>query len=423
MSLINNAMTGATAAQLGLNTTSQNVANVMTPGYTRQGVLLESMQASGLGAASPGLGVNAKGLIRFADEYKTVHMWASNSSLGQHTAAQSYLSQIEQVLNNTTGSISTGLDNFFSALHAASVDPTSAPLRQQVITAAAGLGERYNNLADVLANQQITLNQQRSSSVVQVNDLAASIANLNQQITAAQATGSSVSGLIDKRDSAIDALANLVSIQQISQPDGSRSVSLATGQPLVVGLQAASLTLQGTASGSQTLKVQFAKETFTMAGTQLGGALGGLSLYEQDTLHPMQQALSTMAGDIASSVNTQLAAGFTPGTAGGPLFVFNPTSTSSMLTVTSGMQANDLAFSSDATKPGDSSNLLALIGLHNQAVTLPSLGTMTLNDAYAQLVGWVGSTSQQNQASLDTAQTVRTRGGTRLEIDEWGQSG
>ena len=62
MSMINNALTGSLAAQMALNTTSQNIANVKTTGYTRQGVLLGSV-APAAGVLSAGNGVRGQNLL------------------------------------------------------------------------------------------------------------------------------------------------------------------------------------------------------------------------------------------------------------------------------------------------------------------------------------------------------------------------
>lgn len=130
MSIILNGLTGALAAQAALNATSQNVANAMTPGYTRQGVLLGSLETPRGGA-----GVQVSALLRFSDGYKNLQLWQATSNLGQYKAGQAYLTQLEQVMSDDTANINEGIDQFFAALNAASVQPESGPLREAVITA------------------------------------------------------------------------------------------------------------------------------------------------------------------------------------------------------------------------------------------------------------------------------------------------
>ena len=408
MSVIQNALTGALAAQAALNTASQNIANVMTPGYTRQGVVIASVQARESGVLSAGNGVKVSSLIRFSDSYKSLQMWQANASLGQYNTAQPYLTQLEQVMGDDSSNINSGLDAFFSALNAASVEPTSSPLRQQVITAADALAQRFNSLNTVLSNQRASVNQQRSSTVTQINGLSASIAELNKKIAASQATGVNASGLIDERDQKIDTLSGLVGVQVVDQADGSRSVSLRGGQPLVVGSIASTMDVQANPDGSQTLKLSFASDSFALISQNMGGQLGGLDDFERNTLVPLMTSMTEMASQIASTVNTQLAAGYAlDGTAGTPLFEYDATSATSMLKVRSGITSQDLAFSSSATLQGNSDNLLALINLKDQSISVTSLGSVRMGDAYTQLVGNLAMQSQQNQASQSTSQTVR----------------
>jgi flagellar hook-associated protein 1 FlgK len=407
MSLINNALSGALAAQTALTTTSQNIANVATDGYTRQGALLKSVQFNGQ-TLSPGDGVAVPSLIRFSDSYKNMQMWQAASNLNEKSNVQPYLTQLEQIMGDDVSSINTGLDNFFSALNAASVEPTSSPLRQQVITSADSLGARFNSLRQVLSVQKQSLYQQRSALVNQVNQASADIASLNKQIAYSVATGTTPSGLLDQLNSKIDALAGMVGIQVIEQPDGTKDISLKGGQPLVVGALSSTLSAQMAASGAQTITLTFAKETFSLSDTGIGGSLGGLGDYYVNTLTPLTDSIVDMATNISTLFNNQLAAGFDMnGNSGAPLFVLDITSASSLLTINTALTAKDLAFSSSSTIQGNSDNLLSMINLKNQSVTVTSLGSVLLGDSYTQLVGKLGSDSQKNQASLNTAQTVR----------------
>jgi flagellar hook-associated protein 1 FlgK len=409
MNILYTALSGSAAAQAALTATSQNVANVQTPGYTRQGVNLVSLQ-TGSGHLAAGSGVMVSSLTRFSDAYKTQQLWQANAGLGQRAAPQQYLTQLEQVMGDDTSSLDNGLDGFFAALNAASVDPASNPLRQQVITAAGALGQRFSSIAQVIADQHTSLNQQRTATVSQVNSLAASIADLNKKIASAQALGGNASGLIDSRDQSVDALANLVAVQVVSQPDGTLSVSLHDGQPLVVNNRASTLTASAQADGTQLLKLAFGTQTFSLGGTSLGGQLGGLDDFESKTLTPLSKAVGDMASAVANQVNTQLAAGYgVNGTPGGPLFDVDTTGASQLLTLHAGVLPEDLGFSSDPTKPGNSDNLLALVALQNRAVNVTSLGSVSLGDANTQLIGNLGMASAQNQALLATAQTVRNQ--------------
>ncbi|CAH0271054.1 Flagellar hook-associated protein 1 [Massilia sp. Bi118] len=405
MSILNNALSGALASQLALSSSSQNIANLQTKGYTRQAALLSAV-APAAGSTQAGNGVRITSLLRFSDNYKTQQLWRTASDLGQHAQTQPYMTQLETVMGNDDANLSGGIDKFFAALNAvAGVDPTSTPLRQQVVTAAGLLAQRFNSLNNVYNSQLQSVRQQRTAIVDSANTAIAAIASLNGRIANANATGSNASSLIDQRDQAIDSLASQMGLEVSDQPDGTRNVSLKTGQALVLGGVAGKLAVSGGAD--QAFSLTFAGTTFDLDVTRAGGQLGGLTTYEKDVLLPMQNNVAEMARQIADKVNAQLALGKTmDGNPGKPLFVYNTGSTSNMLQVASGFQTADLAFSGDGT-PGDTGNLQKLADIKNQTLTLTGLGSVLLSDADTQLVGKLAVDSQQNKGALDTFQTMR----------------
>ncbi|KAB8061957.1 flagellar hook-associated protein FlgK [Janthinobacterium sp. FT14W] len=409
MSIISNALSGSIAAQAALNAASQNIANLQTAGYTRQGVLLTSLGA-GVGVRSAGNGVEVSALLRFADAYKSQQMWRAASDQGARSQTQPYLTQLERVMGDDASSISNGIDGFFAALNASAVDPTSTPLRQQIVTSADAMAQRFNSISTVMSNQLLSVQQQRAAIVPQANTTLANIAALNQRISTSTAAGTNVSSLMDARDQLIDGLAAQMSIEVLDQPDGSRNVSLKSGQPLVIGSIAGTLSSNMTNTGQQTLSLDFAKSSYTLDPVAIGGQMGGLGEFEQNTLKPLQQSLQDMATELTNKVNAQLALGKTmAGTAGGPLLTY----ANGKLSITPGFNAKDLALSLTGAA-GDSGNLQKLIDIKNQPITVSWVGSVLMSDADTQLVGKLAIYSQQNQALLKTANTVRAQA-----IDDW----
>ena len=409
MSIISNALSGSIAAQAALNAASQNIANLQTAGYTRQGVLLSSLGA-GVGVRSAGNGVEVSALLRFADAYKSQQMWRAASDQGARSQTQPYLTQLERVMGDDASSISNGIDGFFAALNASAVDPTSTPLRQQIVTSADAMAQRFNSISTVMSNQLLSLQQQRAAIVPQANTTLANIAALNQRISTSTASGTNVSSLMDARDQLIDGLASQMGIEVLDQPDGSRNVSLKSGQPLVIGSLAGTLSSNMTNTGEQTLNLDFAKSSYKLDPVAIGGQMGGLGEFEQNTLKPLQQSLQDMATQLTSKVNAQLALGKTmTGTAGGPLLAY----ANGKLSITPGFNAKDLALSLTGAA-GDSGNLQKLIEIKNQPITVSWVGSVLMSDADTQLVGKLGIYSQQNQSLLKTANTVRSQA-----IDDW----
>lgn len=397
-SITNTGLSGLLAAQAGLGTASRNTANLLTPGYTRQGVLLTPSVFGG--------GVSVGAFTRFADSYKTQQLWSSNSKLGQYSAAASYYQQLEEVMGMDGASPKAGIDGFFGALDEVSTDPTNSALRQQVIAAADAMAKSYTSVRQVLLHQLDTARQQSMASADQVNSLSSSIADLNQQIEQAQAKGEAPSELLDQRDQLIDQLSSLADIQVLRQSGGAIDISLSNGPPLVIGNQPGKMRVQSNADGSFALALEAAGTTYPLDGAKLGGQLGGIANYVQDTLQVQLDANKQLTKELAERINNQLAAGYgTNGAPGKPLFDYNDAT--GTIAVNPDITQADLGFSANADEPGNSDNLHAVAELRKQHVDLPGVGDVAMGDAYTMLVGMLGSASQLNQASLDNASTIR----------------
>ncbi|WP_232438356.1 flagellar hook-associated protein FlgK [Burkholderia ubonensis] len=389
-------LSGTLAAQAGLNTAARNTANLLTPGYTRQGVLL---------TARVGGGVDATSLIRFADQYKIQQKWTSNADYGRYGVAESYYTQLEGVMGLGDGSLKAGMDAFFGSLTELGADVTNVALRGQVIQSADGLAKRFNSLQQALRAQADGARQQSVATANEINSLTESIAALNRQIAASSAAGATPSELIDRRDQAIDRLAGLADVRVVPQPNGALDVELANGLPLVSGSETAKIEVATQSDGTFTLSLEFSDTRYPVDGAQLGGALGGLSAFVDDVLMPQMEAIRTLAGELAGQVNAQLAAGYgMSGEPGEALFDFDA-ATGELRVRPIAPEA--LGLSSDPAEPGNGGNLAKLIELQRATIELPGFGEVALGDAYTTLVGKVGSQSQQNQTSLAMAAEIR----------------
>jgi flagellar hook-associated protein 1 len=398
MSITNIGMSGLLAAQAGLGMAARNTANLLTTGYTRQGVLLTPRIVGG--------GVEVGSFIRFTDNFKTQQMWASNSALGQYGVGESFYKQLEEVMGLGAGSVKGTMDAFFASLDEVSTDPTSTALRQQVISAADAMAKSFNSLRQAMTRQLDTARQQSMATAGQINQLADTVADLNRQIEQAEAKGTIPSELLDQRDQAIDQLSGLVDIQVLRQPNGTVDVCIAGGPPLVAGGQVGKLSINANTDGTYTLGLELAGTTYPLDVAKVGGELGGLGKYVEDTLLPQMDSNKLLAAELAARINDVLTTGYgTNGESGMALLQYNPTT--GTLHINPDITHADLGFSSSPTDPGNSDNLLRLIEQRKEKITLPTVGEVSLGDAYTMLVGKLGSDSQYNQNALSRASEIR----------------
>ena len=393
---------GVSAAQVALNAAAQNIANIRTPGYSRLTVQTGSVGGQG---QEVGGGVNVIGVKRISDNFKTQQLWRATTDMNYYQAGQDYFSSLEGVMSGEGSNLSTGLNNFYAALSAASSSPGDIPLRQQILSEMKNLTQRFNGLNSNIDNQLKGLHEQRSAMGTEINGLSNNLALLNQKIVQAESTGADSSALRDHRESLVGELSKYADVRVSESSDGSLTVSFANGQPLVSGKTAGQLSITLNAAGEQEVALNFSGTRFPLRQDTLGGAFGGLYNAEYNNLLPARESLKEMAGALATLVNDTLATGFDlNGNPGNPLLTFDPNSSNGLLQMNN-VKPEELALSGVAGESGNNQVLLDLIELKNTKVTVGG-NSVTLSEAYSGMLGDVASASRQNQADLKSAITV-----------------
>lgn len=405
MSIIDIGYSGSQAAQAQLTVTAMNTANASTQGYTRQRVEQSAVGPMGSVGMSPGNGVEVVSIRRLSDQFMVSQVWRSNSSYQYYSMNQRYLSPLESVLSDESTSLSAGFDKFFAALSEATTQPSSVALRQQMLNESQSTAMRFNNMNAFMNQQKSDIHAQRSATVETVNTLTGNIATYNQKIMELEATGGNTSALRDQRDELVKELSTLMDVRVTEDTNGSYSVSMPSGQPLVSGRTASTLEIKNQADGTQVMMLAFAGSAFE-ADMSCGGQLGALHDYETGALKQMQDSLIGMAEAFANAVNEQLVEGYdVNGNPGQPLFVFDLDNPAGMLQVNS-LKPEELAFSSNPDASGDGGNLTALIGLKSKALEIEGMGTLSLNEASASIISTIGIISRQNKTEATSALNV-----------------
>ncbi|WP_318478431.1 flagellar hook-associated protein FlgK [Photobacterium leiognathi] len=404
MNMINIGLSGLNANKTALDVTAHNVANVNTVGYSRQQAMISAL--AGRELFSAGSGVEVDSIRRVSDQFIVKQMWAATSQQAASNANLANMTMLESLLGGEGFNISAGLDSLFSALNDATLKPESTPNRQQIINEAKALSRRFNTLSESLHGQGERISDKATASIEHANSLMSNIADINHRVVETQATGGNPSLLIDERDVLIKQLSEVVEISSTQQPNGSLQVTLASGQPLILGNDAAQLKATPIVNEPfiQNIEIDFAGQTFAVTG-EFGGQLGAYDDYLKNTLKPTQQALNEMAENLASEFNQVLAGGFDlNGDPGQALFLFDPNSPAASLDITAITPA-ELALSSDGT-PGNSDTLQALIDLSTKPMAITGLGNVSLNDAFASMVGKTAIETRQAAVDQKASETL-----------------
>ncbi|MCI2293419.1 flagellar hook-associated protein FlgK [Enterobacter sp. I4] len=405
MSMFDIAYSGLQAANMGMLVSSMNANNVLTAGYTRQGIVQSAIGPMGEAGLSPGNGVQVDSIRRISSQYLVNQVWQTNTKASYYSMGNEYISSLEKVIGTDSTSLGTGLDDFVSALSALTQQPESQALRQQLLNQAKTFSTRFNSMNNFISSQKESINTQRGAMVDQINTLSGNIAEYNKKIAAMDSTGGNSSVLRDQRDELVKTLSSMADVKVTDDSSG-YTVSLSNGQPLVSGKTAGTLSTGKDSNGNTTLTLKFSNSEFSL-NPSTGGQLGALYDYETGTLGQMSDAVQGMAKAMADMFNAQLEKGYDlNGQQGKPLFTFDATNPAGILQVND-LSPDELALSGDPKEPGNGDNLNALLELKNQKTDIPGLGNMSLSEGAAAIISTIGIASKQSKTEMDAAVAVR----------------
>lgn len=314
-SLINSAMSGLSAAQSALSTTSNNITNYTVAGYSRQTTNLAQAQSTLNGSAYYGNGVTVTGVTREYDEFITSQLRTASSQSSAAATQYSQISSIDDLLSSSTTNLSKSLQTFFNNIQGVVSNAEDPSARQTLLSNASGLVNQFQTSTQYLNNLDNSVNTDVKSTVSQINGYSSQIANLNKQIAKLQAIGGGATpnALMDQRDQMVNNLNKLVGVT-VSQQDGSYNVSMANGMSLVSGSSVQSLVAMPSSSDPARITVGYVDNA--AGNVQIpeklitNGSLGGLLAFRSQDLDGARNQLGQIAAAFTTKFNEQHAKGF-----------------------------------------------------------------------------------------------------------------
>ena len=290
------------AFQRALSTVGHNVANINTPGYSRQRVEFEARDATYFGYGYQGNGVQIVDVRRMADSLATSRLLDSGGELARLQQLSTLSSRLDQLFSEKATGISAPWSSFFDSVNALSSNAAGSADRESVLAQANALVTRFRQIDQHLDGLDIEVNAGLTAATGEVNRLAKEIAQLNGQIGGS----SSPSGdLLDRRDQLISELVAFTGGNAATQDGGLVNVFSAGGQPLVVGATAS--TLVTVPDPYRPERLQVALETngqrVTLDKRALGGQIGGLVEFRTTVLDPAMAELGRIATSLAQTFN------------------------------------------------------------------------------------------------------------------------
>lgn len=311
-SMLSTSVSGLMAFQNALDTTSHNISNSATPGYSRQTVQLAAAQPQYSGGGWVGTGVNTTTIARAYNDLVATQVRSSSSAKSQWDAYSSMADEVNNLFGDSSTGLSSTLQSFFNAFQSVANSPGSSSERQVLLSQAQTLVNQMQAYGTRLDDLDKQVNSQLGSEATTISGLAQSIAQLNAQITAATGRGGNPpNDMLDQRDTLIDELSTHVNLSTIKQTDGAVNVFIGTGQALVVGTTAATLTAVTDPYDVSrvSLSLQSNGSNTDVTAAINGGTAGGLLSVRSQVLDPAKNALGQTAVTLSSLVNSQQNAG------------------------------------------------------------------------------------------------------------------
>jgi flagellar hook-associated protein 1 len=393
------ALSGLLADQGALATTTNNVANVNTPGYTREVPVLVTSDPVVLGPLTFGTGVNLQSVESIRDPLLESQIQQQTQTENQYNTLASALQQTQLNFTSSGSDIGSEISNFFASINQLSSDPSDLSVREGVLTAAGNLATSFNTTANSLTQQQQSLDLSVVQTVGQINQLSQQIAQLNGQISNVENAGQSAGTFVDQRQEAIDQLSALVDVSVIPS-NNTLTLTTANGAPLVSGDQSFQLTTQTTDSGLHDVYSEGNDITSQIISGQLGGTLQA----RDQQIPAIQTQLDTLASGLANAVNGVQVAGFDlNGNPGTDLFTPPPANgvgAAGNLSVAI-TDPSLIAASSDGSQ-GSNGNAEAMYALSSQ----PIIDGQNPTDYYSGIVSNVGNATSNASAEQNASNLI-----------------
>lgn len=412
---LNTALTALHTMQKSIQTSSHNVANANTPGYSRQKAVLITGDPYAVPAnnryntfGQVGTGVNTEQIQRFRSGFLDSQIRTETESYKGWETRRDLLKQIETIMPepSSTG-INSRMSAFWTSWHNLATTPDAAATRGHVAETAedltASLRDTYRQLSDL----QTELDDRVALQVETINDLAKRIGALNHTIRDVQGVGQQPNDLRDERDKLLTELSGIINVDSHETASGTMMVSLG-GKLLVMDHVVTEISAEAdpangslnrivwadTGSAVEVAGIPLEGGLSSLAAERLGGELGG-TLIARDLIIPDKMAdLDDIANAFISEVNTLHQAGF--GLDGSTGWNFLSGTGARDIALHDDIKADTNRIATAATAggvPGDGSLALSISRL--EEATVLNGGTTSIKDFYRASITALGQERQQ----------------------------
>lgn len=306
--LMNIGIKSLQANYAGLQVTGHNIANANVVGYNRQKIELETSEGQFSGAGFFGKGVDVATVRRVHSEYLYREANTARTAANLDAARLSMLEQMERAFPPGESGSGLAAGQLLNAMVDLAARPADGSTREVVLARAQEMALRMSSAGRQLDNLQRSITQDVRSQVSAINQMAINIAQANDRIAQVAGLGQPPNDLLDERDRLISQLNGMVQVNTVQAADGSISVFLAGGHPLVLGVETQQVSVtQDQDDPSRAALAYFDGETVNILDPNLitGGTLVGLLRFQNRDLVDGRNLLGRLAVAVTGAINAQ----------------------------------------------------------------------------------------------------------------------
>jgi flagellar hook-associated protein 1 FlgK len=312
------------ANQIALQTAGNNIANVNTPGYSRQSVVLQTVEGQFTGGGYIGKGVDVKTIQRNFSAFLTRQSTLATSTQSADTVRADKLRQLEGLFAGGANGLGASINDMLNAFSDVASAPTDLTARTVALTRVDETASRMRSASQQLEDLQTGISQELSQKVNNINSIAQNIANVNSEIARASGSGQSPNDLLDRRDQLVRDLNQFVQTTSIPADDGTVGIFIGGSQALVLGTTVSPVSLVQDFGGLTNNKLAINRNGVPILmdeNTLGGGEVSGLLRFQNTDLVEGRNLLGRLTMAISTEMNTQHALGLDlDGNVGGDIF-------------------------------------------------------------------------------------------------------
>ncbi|MCL1066561.1 flagellar hook-associated protein FlgK [Shewanella olleyana] len=307
--LLNIARTGVLAAQSQMGVTSNNIANANTVGYHRQVAEQSTLESQKIGSSFYGQGTYVSDVKRIYNDFAARELRIGQTAMSGAETRYTKMNEMDQLYSQIGSMVPDRLNDFFASINSVADLPTDFGMRDSMLGAAQQTATSLNQMQSHLDSQMKQTNSQIGAVADRINEISNELANINLEL---MKSGNQDSQLLDQQDALILELSEYAEVNVIPLDNGGKSVMLGGSVMLVSGEVAMQV---GTTAGDPypnelRLTTSTGNQTLVIDGSKLGGQLGELFKFRDETLIPVNQELGQLALGIADAFNEMQSKGF-----------------------------------------------------------------------------------------------------------------